>query len=211
MALLSWSPTGLQQLLDSMQIFCQQKGLTISAAKTEVVVFNDHQQSQSFWHVGGQPLPQSESFKYLGLIFHQSGSMSQNFQRLKQNGTAARVRLAAQYKGLQCDKSFPMMKRLFDAVVFPTCSYGCEVWGTHCGLKARLSLPKDVKPMADIQISFFRHICQLRKSIPPEVIFSEFNEIPWVIRWWQQMVGFMNKLMKMPAGSLHTDILRDNI
>ncbi len=33
---------------------------------------------------------------------------------------------------LHCNKSFPMMRRLFDAVVKPTVSYGCEVWGTLC-------------------------------------------------------------------------------
>ena len=38
--LLSWSASGLQLLLDSMNLFCVGLGLVISTTKTEVVVFN---------------------------------------------------------------------------------------------------------------------------------------------------------------------------
>ena len=38
--LLSWSASGLQLLLDSMNRFCLGMGLIISPTKTEVVVFN---------------------------------------------------------------------------------------------------------------------------------------------------------------------------
>ena len=38
--LLSWSPSGLQLLLDSMNIFCLGLGLVISLTKTELAVLN---------------------------------------------------------------------------------------------------------------------------------------------------------------------------
>ena len=72
--LLSWSPSGLQLLLDSMGGFCLGLGLVISPTKTEVVTFNGPG-TPSPGHVGSQTLPQSSSFKYLGLIFHESGSL----------------------------------------------------------------------------------------------------------------------------------------
>ena len=73
--LLSWAASGLQLLLDSMNHFCLAMGLVISPTKTEVVVFNGPA-TASTWRVGAQVLPQSASFKYLGLIFHESGTMS---------------------------------------------------------------------------------------------------------------------------------------
>ena len=66
--LLSWSPAGLQLLLDSMNDFCVGLGLVISPTKTEVVVFNGPG-TPSLWHVGSQALPQSPRFMYLGLVF----------------------------------------------------------------------------------------------------------------------------------------------
>ncbi len=56
--------------------------------------------------------------------------MAPAFKGLLQNGNGAKASLVAKFKHLHSDMFFPMMRRLFDAVVRPTVSYGCEVWGT---------------------------------------------------------------------------------
>ena len=53
-------------------------GLAISVAKTEVVVFHGVGVS-GVWSVGGHLLPRSESFRYLGLVFHESGQVDVMF------------------------------------------------------------------------------------------------------------------------------------
>ena len=100
-----------------------------------------------------------------------------------------------------------MMRRLFDAVVRPTVSYGCEVWAPACSL----ALVPQLKDMQDIQLSFFRNLCQLRKSVTPHIIFRDFAERPWLDSWWSMVLGFMRRLSLLPEGSLHLDVLRDNI
>ena len=109
------------------------------------------------WHVGQHVLPQSASFKYLGLVFHESGSILPAFAKLAQNGKGAAARLSAKHKALMCSESFPMMKRLFDAVVRPTVSYGCEVWAPACSL----ALGPELKDMLGVQMAFFRQLCHL--------------------------------------------------
>ena len=100
-----------------------------------------------------------------------------------------------------------MMRRLFDALVLPTVSYGSEVWGPFCSP----TLPRDIKKMADVQIAFFRQLCRLKRSVTPAIIFRELSEMPWVHRWWNQVIGFMHRLSNMPEDSIHAEILRDNI
>ena len=68
-------------------------GLTISLTKTEVVVLNGS--SSDTWHVGQHVLPRSASFKYLGIVFHESGGMTEALARLLQNGKGAAARLSA--------------------------------------------------------------------------------------------------------------------
>ena len=105
--LLSWSASGLQLLLDSMNLFCVGLGLVISTTKTEVVVFNGPG-TASTWRGGAQVLPQSASFKYLGLIFHESGTMSYALQRLAQNAVDACAQLRAKFRVLlSCQSPFP--------------------------------------------------------------------------------------------------------
>ena len=65
--------------------------------------------------------------------------------------------------------------------------------------------------MAGLQIAFFRQILKLRKSISPHVIFAELAEAPWQRTWWSQVLRFMHRLDSMDEGSLHPDILSDNI
>ncbi len=125
--LLSWTSQGLH-LIDVMHSLCLSMGLTVSPTKIEVVVFHQSQvDSELAWHLDSKVLPVCGSFKYLGLIFHQSGEMVPAFQRLLPNGHGAKAPLIAKFKQLHCDKSFPMMRRLFDTVVKPTVSYSCEV------------------------------------------------------------------------------------
>ena len=106
-----------------------------------------------------------------------------------------------------CDVSFPVMRRPFDAVVRPTVSYGCEVWALACSL----ALVPQLKDMQDIQLFFFRNLCQLRRSVTPHIIFREFANRPWQDSWWSMVLGFMRRLSLLPEGSLHLDILLDNI
>ena len=82
--LLSWSAHGLQSLIDSMHGFCGSMGLTDGPTKTEAVVF--HGAATGSWHVGHHVLPVSSSFQYLGLIFHESGSLTAALARLLQSG-----------------------------------------------------------------------------------------------------------------------------
>ena len=62
-----------------------------------------------------------------------------------------------------------------------------------------------------IQISFFRQLCHLKRTVTPNTIFREFSEGPWLEKWWSFLLGFMRRLSLLPEGSLHLDILRDNI
>ena len=90
---------GLQNsaLLDSMHAFCLSLGLTISPSKTEVVFIGS---SSDTWHVGQHVLPRSASFKYLGIVFHKSGGMTEALARLLQTGKGSAARLSAKHKAL---------------------------------------------------------------------------------------------------------------
>ena len=106
-----------------------------------------------------------------------------------------------------CSKSFPMMRHLFDAVVRPTVSYGCEVWAPACSL----ALGPELKDMLGVQMAFNRQLCHLRKSVTPDIIFRKFAERPWLDTWWSFLLGFMRRLSVLPDDSLHLHVLRDNI
>ena len=71
-------------------------------------------------------------------------------QRLDHNDVGACAQLRAKFRGLLCQQSFAIMRRLFDALILPTVSYGREVWGPSCS-PSLPSLPRDIKKMAEVQ------------------------------------------------------------
>ena len=149
------------------------------------------------WHVGQHVLPQSASFKYLSLVFHESGSMLPAVAKLAQNGKISTAHLSAKHKAFMCSKSFPVMRRLIDAVVRSAVSYRCEVWAAARFLALSLEL-KDMR-MLGLQMTFFCQLCQLARSVTPDIIFREFSERPWLDTWWSFLLGFMQRLSYGPC------------
>ena len=70
----------------------------------------------------------------------------------------------------------------------PYSFYGCEVWAPACSL-ALVPQLKDMQQ--DMQLSFFRSLCQLHEGGMPQIIFRGFAETPWLDSWWSMVLGFM--------------------
>ena len=116
--LLAETGPALQSLIDSMHLYCTDIGFTISVAKTEVVIFHGSS-LRGTWSVGGQILPRAESFKYLGIVSHESGDLGHAFRKLHQASIGARARLMASFGRMGCVSSFAMKRRLFATLISP--------------------------------------------------------------------------------------------
>ena len=78
--LLASSPEQLQALIDALAAYCATLQMKISVPKTNVMVVSAVSDTDSAPAVGftcnGNPVEQVATFKYLGLHFHQSGSIA---------------------------------------------------------------------------------------------------------------------------------------
>ena len=52
---------------------------------------------------------------------------------------------------------------------------------------------------------------RLPVGVPAAAIFAKFAEDPCGFRWWVQLVGFALRVSDLPRGSLHREILADNV
>ena len=203
-ALLSPSAQGLQQLLDTMQSFCVTNGLTISVLKTEVVVFGGgHQQCQ--WHVGGHRLKRSESFIYLGMLFHEDRHIKHAVQHRLARGYAAQGSIFSRYAGLGCANSVQLLVRLQQAILQPCASYACEVWAPASACIGPF------RNLQQLQRAFLRRACRVKTSVPVDIIFQELQQMRWHDFWWRRVSGFWSALVEADTGSLHSIIFHDAI
>ena len=95
-------------------------GLTVHLAKAKAFVFNH-------LVLAGQAVEQVDRYKYLGLVMHQNGTFTCAVESLKSAAQRALFALQARCAELGIVDT-QLRCKLYDAVVKPVLSYGCEVY-----------------------------------------------------------------------------------
>ena len=87
LVLLAIDQHSLQRLLDSLEGFCSDWGLTVNIQKTAIMVFNKAsfrlKVSETFTYRGTQ-VPSAKTYCYLGVVFSLNGSFTVNSANLRQ-------------------------------------------------------------------------------------------------------------------------------
>ena len=116
-----------------MDQFCLGLSLVIGPIEREGIVFSGPGTAIT-WRDESQVLLQSACFKFPGLEFNKSGSLSDALHWLAQNAVGACAQLRTRFKKMLYKKSFPVMRPLFDALVLPK-------WVMWFNLRARSCSP----------------------------------------------------------------------
>ena len=203
-ALVSASAQGLQSLLDSMQSFCTANGLTISIAKTEVVVFGGGYHMCT-WKVAGQDLKRSQSFTYLGMLFHEDRHIKHAIRARHSKACASVGAIYSRYSKLECANSVQLLVRLQQAILQPSASYGCEVWAPSAAAITPL------RELQNLQQSFLRRACRVKKSVPVDIIFQELAVTRWRDFWWRRVLSFWSAMLQADPDSICSLMFHDSV
>ena len=131
LAILSTRAEGLQSMLDALQDFSQKRRLTVNLKKTEVLVFEPLRTLCQDFTYGERVLARKDSFNYLGLWFHAT-QRSFGLALGSLADSACKAMHAMRRRCFQLGYVHPRrMCNLFNALVLPILSYGCEVWFWH--------------------------------------------------------------------------------
>jgi exonuclease III len=199
----------LQLLMDAMHSYCDDIGMTISAEKTKVVVFNPLRSANTpihVWKCNGQRVQQADSFKYLGVHFHASGAIKHMVEHMRPRGVAAWAVVQQMNKQLQCPDNVNLKMKLYTNIVEPTLCYACEVWGVHTRTAdaQRLKLEQTYEKQ-------LRQICGIKQSVSASIVLWELGLPPLHVLWWQRTIRFWNKLASATDSPFHSQVLQDNL
>ncbi len=209
--LMATTPQGLQQLIDATYQLCRWKKMQISAEKTAVVVFGSTRRKAPIvhsWTCGGMPLQQRDSYKYLGLLFTSKHGVAGTMPELQRRQNAAYGLLRQRYKNLRCHCAVTLMLELQQAIVEPTASYGCEVWGLrhmpHVMKQMRQGLEKHY-------VAALRTLCAVRCSVPAAVMLQELDLLPLQMQWKRSVLRLWNNFASFPHDSIYRTIALDDL
>ena len=134
LVIFSETAEGLQNSISKTEEFYQSLGLKINTKKTKIMIFNKRGvtlKNEKKIFLDGKILEVVDQYQYLGLKLRPSGSM--NFAVDELNTKANRAWFSIS-KVLYKNKRMEVSKSLqiFDSLVLPVSTYGCEFWLPHC-------------------------------------------------------------------------------
>ena len=200
------SPAQLQALIDALSAFCNTVRTEVSVAKTKVMVVSSAPPSTATFTCNSQAIEQVQSFKYLGLHFHESGNISHIIQPLKAKAAASWALVQRRHSQLQCGNTIRSKLQLLQSILVPSVHYGCELWGMHRAAMANRARAN----LEQLYASFLKRICGLRRNTPTSMVLVELALTPLKLFWWQQSLQFFNKLAACPVDSVFHQVLLDN-
>jgi hypothetical protein len=206
----------LQDMINCLGAFCSANLLTVNAGKSEVVVFNsaaagaDRQaELQYHWVLNGASLTHSDHFTYLGIVFQDGQPMGfkpKNSDtchpaalRGVARGSAALFALMSRCRALGLN-NVAIQCHLFNALVLPVMSYGCEVWGawefSKFAQSSKYNFGESGKPECEqLQLHALRQSVGVPKSTPIAPLMHETRRRPVIHMWANQLINFWNKII----------------
>jgi hypothetical protein len=126
LVLTSESKVGLQQQLDTLQQFCNERGLIVNVENTKAMVFNSVDPCQKFVFKG-DAIERVQTFKYLGILLETTLNLDNAVEHIT---VASRCSLFALNR--RCAElhimDVKLRYNLFNTLVHSIASYACEVW-----------------------------------------------------------------------------------
>jgi len=114
---------------------------------------------------------------------------------------------------MQIDQS-QLLCRLYDALVDPVLSYGCQVWGPAvCAelLTHERAVDRKHNPAEGVHVDFLRSACSLPDSSHKWTVLAEYGRHPLLVRWLALAARFWCRVREMDAGRLVKEAMAANI
>ena len=101
--------------------------ITCNVEKTKILIFGTRGRPNLTFNLDNKELEIVDSYKYLGVLFSQSGSFLSTRKHITQQAKKAMFLLFTRINNL--DIPIDLQLKLFDNTVLPILTYGSEVWG----------------------------------------------------------------------------------
>ena len=210
--LLSESPEGLQNSIDSLHSYCNKWELKVNIEKTKVIVFNKSGKlfkNMQFKYFG-KALECVNEYKYLGILFKPSGSFSAAISHLCRKASKAMYSIR---RSLFSDKinTLPSIK-LFDSCVKPILLYCSEIWCLDNLVTSKCNIEEKhfSCPPVKVQIKFIKHLLGVNRSAVNLAVFSELGVVPISVDALKLSVGFWLHLVNSHDSSLVNNAYKVN-
>ena len=171
--------------MDILEEYCDRWKLQVKVNKTKVLIFKKGRlRKNTKFTYKEECLEIVNNFKYLGVIFTVGGSFNTTFEALY--GQALKSLCMLKFYMVK----FPSMSishkcELFDKLIEPILSYGCEIWGMNEAVK-----------LENIHLKFCKQILGVRSQTQNTFVYGELGRYPLKIKRLLRVVKYWFKIIR---------------
>jgi hypothetical protein len=213
LVLLAEEESHLQKMLDILGNFCDATNLAVNVSKCEVVVFNRNFWGRDSyeWLYRGSRMVISSAFTYLGIDIGE-GNMGRHMKKaMSRNIERARGCLFAMMQRCHNIRLYNphVLNRLFNSLVLPVMSFGCEVWGPDAIVGAAAPFLKG--EAEGVHRLFMRMSLWAGKATPIPCMMHDLGRVPIMVHWLKSIFQFWNRIVRRGQSDLTYKMLLENI
>ena len=198
---------GLQTGLDGLREYCSKWGLTVNEGKTKVIVFRKGGRlgKKDKWYFGERLLEVVTNFKYLGCSISSSGSFKNCLLELTNSANRGLFALKKYFQ--KNNQILPETKlKLFNTMITPILTYGCEIWGLN-----------PAERIETFYLKFLKGVLGIKKSTPTCYVYGELGIFPLtvirkirIVKYW---TGILDNLDNehLIVNKIYKELLEINI
>ena len=216
LVILSETNQGLQNSLDKLHQYTEKWILDINIDKTKTLTFQRYgKRITNMFHIGNVDIEQVNKYTYLGITFDSSGCFTSVETELKAKAIKATFKLSsALNSGLNA--SYGLHTKLFDSLIRPIATYGCEVWFPMKYNKIFSDISGDFMKRIDkipceaLHNAFCKRLLSVYKSTSNTLSKSELGRLPLSLYTITQTIKYWNHILgKSPDSLLYQSYLSE--
>ncbi|KAL5256625.1 hypothetical protein ACHWQZ_G011768 [Mnemiopsis leidyi] len=158
------------------------------------------QESHGFKY-GRITIPAARTYCYLGIVFNLNGSTTAATDELRKKGLKAYFALKSIIN--LGELSTRSVFKLFDALILPVVSYGCQTWLQETNFVKAVISEVDGKrilqklaadPLEKLHLRFLKWTLQVHKKCANLTCYGDTGRFPLVIQLAKQAISYFNRL-----------------
>ena len=216
--LLALDPITLQHQLDVLMNFCNEWGVEINVGKTKLIRFNSKFDlgPQQVFKIGNRHLEEVESYCYLGIEIHKSGTFTLARSELKKKALRALYGLKSTVN--KSKLSFRSLTTLFDSLIKPIALYGAPIVTPFMSVLkhivkgaagdtstlSRSSLPKKLSltNCEKVHLHFLKWALGVNRKASNVGVWGESGRYPLTYESINLTLKYFNRLKEMDENTL---------
>jgi hypothetical protein len=207
--LFSETAEGLQNAINKMNNFYEKLDLKINIKKTKIIIFNKSGRTlknKFNFTLNGQNLEITDQYQYLGIKLRPSGGLNFAVQELHDKASRAWFGISNiiyKNKRMETDKVFG----IFDSLVTPVATYGCEFWLPYVITKHGFTLlDKLINSWENYKCETINQRCcrtilSVHKKTSRLAVLGELGRYPLFIKSLSHCLNYKLSLLKRKSPS----------